>query len=72
MVSILRSEKNAQKVDVKLDIQDVYDIINGVNILVGMKEEEMNKHGSDPVDQEQYKRYRELLAEMQEVKALFK
>ena len=73
MVSILRSEKNTKKVDVKLDLQDIYDIINGVNILVGQKEEEMSKfNGGDSVDQQQYKRYKTLLAEMQQVKALFK
>lgn len=73
MVSILKSEKNAKKADVKLDIQDIYDIINGLNILVGMKEDEINRHGGgDTVDKQQYQRYKSLLAEMQEVKRLFK
>lgn len=72
MVSILKSERNAKKVDVKLDMQDIYDIINGLNILVGLKEEEMNKYGADSRDNEQYTRYKTLLAEMQQVKALFK
>lgn len=72
MVIILRSEKNAKKVDVKLDMQDIYDIINSLNILVGMKEDDINKHGGDSIDREQYTRYKTLLAEMQRVKALFK
>jgi len=72
MVTILKSNKNAKLVDVQLDMQDVYDLINGVNILVGTKEDEINRHGGDSVDQEQYKRYKELLKEMQQVKALFK
>lgn len=73
MVSILKSEKNAKKVDVKLDMQDIYDIINGLNILVGNKEDEMNKHnGGDSADRDQYNRYKTLLAEMQQVKSLFK
>lgn len=73
MVSILKSEKNAKKVDVKLDIQDIHDIIQSLNILVGMKEEEMQRHnGGDAIDREQYKRYKDLLAEMQQVKALVK
>ena len=72
MVSILRSEKQAKLVDVKLDIQDIYDIINGLNILVGQKEEEITKYGGDSLDREQYNRYKTLLAEMQQVKALFK
>lgn len=73
MVSILKSERNAKKVDVKLDMQDIHDIINGLNILVGMKEDEMNKHnGGDSIDKQQYERYKSLLKEMQQVKALFK
>lgn len=73
MVTILRSYERRKIVDVTLNMQDVYDIINGVNILVGLKEDEMNKHsGGDSTDHTQYKRYKTLLAEMQQVKALFK
>jgi hypothetical protein len=72
MVTILRTYNRRKIVDVTLNMQDVYDIINGLNILVGNKEDEINKYGGDSVDQEQYTRYKSLLAEMQQVKALFK
>ena len=74
MVSIIGSDKQQKKVDVTLDIQNIYDIINGVNVLVANKEEEMNSIGSgsiDSIDREQYERYKTLLSEMQKIKGLF-
>lgn len=72
MVLILGSDKSVTRIDVRMDRQNVYDIINGLNILVGMKEAEMDRHGKDAVDTDQHTRYKALLAEMQKVKALFK
>ena len=74
MVSILKSEKNTKKVDVKLNIQDIFDIINGINILIAEKENERNNNSDewDSKDEQQLERYKSLLAEMQKVKGLIK
>lgn len=73
MVSIKSASIKSKTVDVTLDIHDIFDIINGLNILVGNKESEMNRFdGGDSADKEQYQRYKRLLAEMQRVKGLVK
>jgi hypothetical protein len=73
MVTILKTYNRRKIVDVTLNMQDIYDIINGLNILVGNKEDEMNKHsGGDSIDISQYERYKQLLREFQQVKGLFK
>ena len=72
MVTILRSDKRTKTVDIQLTMKNIYDIINGLNILVGLKEDEMNKYGAEFNDKDQYERYKVLLKDMQQVKGLFK
>lgn len=75
MVSIIGSNKNAKIASVELDINNILDIINGLNILVAEKEEEMRKMGSelvDDIDRKQYQRYKNLLTEFQTIKGLYK
>lgn len=72
MVSIIQSNKNLKTVDVTLEINDIFDIINGLNMLVVDKEDEMNKVNVDEQDRIQHKRFQDLLTKMQEVKSLVK
>jgi hypothetical protein len=73
MVSIIEANKKMRTVDVKLTVNDIFDIINGLVTMVGNKEEEMNRlGGGDMTDRAQYTRYQKCLMEMQNVKGLIK
>lgn len=71
MVSIIQPHKKERTVDVNLDINNIFDILNGLYILVGNKESDIQKYG-DLQDRDQLNRYQKLLAEMQQVKAMIK
>ncbi len=75
MVSLIQNsdDRKLKTVDVKIDLHNIQDIISGLNILVGKKEDEMNRfNGGDARDKEEYQRYKKLLEEMQQTKILFK
>jgi len=72
MVKVLDSNLKEKTVEITMNMNEIFDTINGLNILVGQKEEEMNKHGVDSLDTQQYNRFKKLLKDMQEVKAIFR
>jgi len=72
MVKVLDSNLKEKTVEITMNMNEIFDTINGLNILVGQKEEEMNKHGADSLDKGQYNRFKKLLKDMQEVKAIFR
>lgn len=71
MVKIIQANPRNKTVDVTLDINNIFDILNGLYILVGNKEQDIQQYG-DAKDREQLKRYQKLLNEMQQIKALIK
>lgn len=72
MVIVLAPHPKSKSVDVTLSINDIFDLLNGLFILVGNKEMDITKYGGDSIDKEQLKRYQTLLAQMQRVKNLVK
>lgn len=68
MVKVLASNRQQKKATVELSLNDVYDIVNAVNIMVGLKEEEIARYEGDQLEREQLARYRICLVGMQQVK----
>ena len=69
MVELLNFSTSNQIADVRLTNNDVFDIVNGLNILVANAESDIDQFGGDELDKIQLERYKVCLAGMQEVKA---
>ena len=68
MVSIINANPRNRTVDVTLTINEIFDILNGLYILEGQKEDEINREYADSKDKEQLTRYKKLRGEIQKVK----
>jgi hypothetical protein len=68
MVLLLKFSIPNQTANVQLTNNDVFDIVNGLNIMVANAENDIAQFGGDPIDIAQCERYKTCLAEMQAVK----
>ena len=73
MVNIISSNPRNKTVDISLNINEIFDILNGLFILEGQKEEDIRQYdGGDSTDKQQLARYKKLREEIQKVKSLIK
>ena len=68
-ISIIELNTLKQTVRLSMSINDVYDVINGLNIMCANKEEEIARYGGGEIEKNQLKRYEECRDGMQKVKA---
>lgn len=67
------SDKDGEKfVILEANINDIYDLVNGVNLLVAKKEEEIIKYNGDQIDKNQLTRYKLVLKSLQDIKGKIK
>ncbi len=71
MVNIIGSNPRNKTVDVTLNLNEIFDILNGLYILEGQKESDIQQYG-DSTDKQQLARYKKIREEMQKVKGLIK
>ena len=73
MVNIISSNPRNRTVDLTLTINEIFDILNGLYILEGQKEEDIRQNsGGDSTDKQQLARFKKLREEIQKVKSLIK
>lgn len=72
MVNIINSNTRNKTVDVTLNINEIFDILNGLFILEGQKEEDIRQNYGDATDKQQLTRYKKLREEIQKIKSLIK
>ena len=62
------ADKQRKTAKVELSLNDVYDIVTAVNIMVARSEDEITRYDGDDIEKQQLARYRTVLGGMQQVK----
>ena len=68
MVRVVMADKQRKTAKVELSLNDVYDIVTAVNIMVARSEDEITRYDGDDIEKQQLARYRTVLGGMQQVK----
>jgi hypothetical protein len=71
MARLLRHDEKTKIASIELSLQSIYDVINGLNMLVSLSEKKIYQE-SDKIDREidltKLERYRQLLKEFHKIK----
>ena len=68
MVRVVMADKQRKTAKVELSLNDVYDIVTAVNIMVARSEDEITRYNGDDIEKQQLARYRTVLEGMQQAK----
>lgn len=71
MAKLLRRDEKTKITNIELSLQSIYDIINGLNMLVYRSEEKIYEESDETdreIDMTKHERYKQLLKEFHKIK----